>query len=120
MGSNVLMHQYIITFHADVVNRICYNSIMSNKQAYKELLVMLEAQRSTPEWDALLQDLLTPKERESLAERWQIIKFLASGMPQREIADRLGVSISKITRGSRVMQEGRGGFAKALKQPPRK
>jgi Trp operon repressor len=114
------MHQYIITFHGDEVNRICYYGDMSNKQAYKELLVMLEQSRNAAEWDALLQDLLTPKERDSLAERWQIIKLLALGIPQREIADRLGVSISKITRGSRVLQEGRGGFAKALKMYPRK
>lgn len=68
----------------------------------------------------LLQDLLTPKERESLAERWQIVKVLVSGIPQREIADLLGVIISKITRGSRVLQDGTGGFAKALKMHPRK
>lgn len=114
------MHQYIITFHEDWVNRNCYNGNMSNKQAYKELLKMLEESRSAPEWDALLQDLLTPKERESLAERWQIVKLLVSGMPQREIADRLGVSISKITRGSRVLQDGSGGFAKALMARPLK
>lgn len=114
------MHQYIITFHRDEINRICYDGNMSNKQAYKELLKMLGESRSAPEWDALLQDLLTPKERESLAERWQIIKLLVSGIPQREIADRLGVSISKITRGSRVLQDGSGGFAKALKMHPRK
>lgn len=114
------MHQYSITFRKDVVNRICYTGTMSNKQAYKALLMMLEGKRSTPEWDALLRDLLTPKERESLAERWQIIQLLDSGMPQREIADRLGVSISKITRGSRVLQDGSGGFAKALKTRPRK
>jgi len=88
---------------------------MSNKKAYKELVEILKQPRTTEEWDALLHDLLTKKERESLAERWQIIKLLASGMPQREIAERLGVSISKITRGSRALQEGCGGFVKALK-----
>ncbi len=90
---------------------------MSNTHSYKELVQLLGQSRTATEWDALLQDLLTPKERESLAERWQIIRLLTSGMPQREIADRLGVSISKITRGSRVLQEGRGGFSKALKTP---
>lgn len=79
---------------------------------------MLEQPRTAIEWDALLYDLLTTKERESLAERWQIIRLLAADMPQRDIAHTLGVSISKITRGSRVLQEGRGGFLKALKTFP--
>ncbi|MEK7591036.1 MAG: Trp family transcriptional regulator [Patescibacteria group bacterium] len=87
---------------------------MRNKKAYRALLRVLEQPRNTVEWDALLQDLLTPNERESLTERWQIVQLLANGMPQRDIADKLGVSISKITRGSRVLQEGKGGFLKAL------
>lgn len=114
MGTYVLMHQYIITFHRDTVKRICYALPMSKKQAYTELLRMLAQPRGIQDWDKLLHDLLTPKERESLAERWQIVRLLAEGMPQREIAERLGVSISKITRGSRVLQEGKGGFASAL------
>ena len=89
---------------------------MPKKTADNSLLKMLSLPRSKPEWDALLLDLLTPKERASLAERWQIIQLLSSDMPQREIAKKLGVSISKITRGSRVLQEGNGGFRKALKR----
>lgn len=58
----------------------------------------------------LLVDILTPQELESLAERWQLIQALATGMPQREIAEKLGLSISKITRGSRMLQFGEGGF----------
>lgn len=113
--TDVPLHQYIITFHGDEVKRICYDRIMRHKKAYRALLRMLEQPRNAVEWDALLQDLLTPNERESLAERWQIVQLLANGMPQRDIADTLGVSISKITRGSRVLQEGKGGLLKALK-----
>jgi len=109
------MHQYIITFREDAVKRIWYDGSMRSTQAYKALVRMLELSRTTAEWDALLQDLLTPNERESLAERWQIIQLLAKGMPQRDVAHTLGVSISKVTRGSRVLQEGKGGFLKALK-----
>lgn len=88
---------------------------MKKDKADRALLQMLAQPRSYAEWDALLEDLLTPKERSTIGERWQLIQLLASGMPQREIAARLGMSISKITRGSRVLQYGRGGLMTALK-----
>ena len=58
----------------------------------------------------LLKDLLTPQEIDSIAERWELIQMLAEGTPQREVAEKLGISISKITRGSRMLQYGSGGF----------
>ncbi len=87
---------------------------MAINKAYKELLELLSSKKSPTEWDALLQDLLTPQELESLIERWQIIQLLHKGVPQRVIAENLGVSISKITRGSRVLLNGKGGFRIAL------
>lgn len=93
---------------------------MSNKKAYKELLELLSLKKNHIEWDALLRDLLTPQERDSLAERWQIIQLLDKGMPQREIADLLQVSISKITRGSRALLDGKGGFESALRAQGKK
>ena len=58
----------------------------------------------------LLRDILTPQETDSLAERWQLIQLLDRGMAQRDIAQKLNVSISKVTRGSRALQYGTGGF----------
>lgn len=68
----------------------------------------------------LLKDILTPQELDSVAERWQLIQMLDAGVPQREIAKKLGISISKITRGSRMMQYGSGGFDMFLKRVKRK
>lgn len=87
---------------------------MARSKAYKELIALLMQKRTEDEWDALLDDLLTPQERESLIERWQLIQLLHTGMAQRDIAEKLGVSISKITRGSRVLQYGKGGFLQSL------
>ena len=64
----------------------------------------------------LLNDILTPQELESVAERWQLIQALASGKPQREIAHDLKLSISKITRGSRMLKYGSGGFGLFLRK----
>lgn len=64
----------------------------------------------------LLQDILTPQELEDIAGRWRLIRELARGTPQREIAAKLDLSISKITRGSRMLQFGSGGFRHFLKK----
>lgn len=65
--------------------------------------------------DEFLEDLLTPAEFEDINIRWQIIKLLSKRVPQREIATELGVSIAKITRGSRELLNEKGGFWKVLK-----
>jgi Trp operon repressor len=68
----------------------------------------------------LLEDILTPQELSAIAERWQLIRELAKGTPQREISSKLKLSISKITRGSRQLQYGSGGFQYFLKKLKRK
>jgi Trp operon repressor len=61
-----------------------------------------------------LQDILTPQELEELALRWQIVRLLDAGMPQREIATTLKCSVTTVSRGSRQLKYGFGGFEKAL------
>ena len=72
------------------------------------------------EAELLLRDILTPQELASLAQRWEIVRELSKGTPQRTIAEKLGLSISKITRGSRMMQYGSGGFDYFLKKKGKK
>ncbi len=64
----------------------------------------------------LLFDLLSPAEYKDLAVRWQIVKQLQKGVPHRDIAKNLKVSVSTVTRGSREMMNKNGGFAKVLKK----
>jgi TrpR family trp operon transcriptional repressor len=61
-----------------------------------------------------LEDLLTPAEYHDIVTRLQIVKQLDAGVPQRDIAQDLGVSISKVTRGSRELLDAEGGFRKIL------
>lgn len=50
----------------------------------------------------------TPKECNTLSDRYQLVQMLLEEKPQREIAKTLGVSISQISRGSAELQFGMG------------
>lgn len=60
---------------------------------------------------AALEDFLigitTQKEREELVKRVQIIKGLIAGESQQKIANRLGVGIATVTRGSKELSNNR-------------
>src|SRR5690625_4027067 len=71
---------------------------------------------------AFLRDLCTPSEREALTDRWCVVPYLLDGVPYRDIHERTGVSITTIGRVARFLNEGNGGYQKALKgmQPRRR
>lgn len=58
--------------------------------------------------------LLTPSELDEIAKRWALVKEIASGRPQREIAKDLGLSLCKITRGSRELKKESSAFKRVL------
>ncbi len=80
----------------------------------QDLYELLAAPKTAADAELLMDDLLTPQERGKLAERWQLVKLLAGGMTQRKVSRTLKISISKVTRGSRQLQFGSGGFQKYL------
>ena len=86
------------------------------KKHLSDIYTLFASIKNEKEAEQLLQDILTPQELESVAERWQLIQALERGVPQRKIAETLNISISKITRGSRMLQYGGGGFRHFLKK----
>jgi Trp operon repressor len=53
----------------------------------------------------LFQLFLTQNEREMLVDRFRLVQtLLKSELPQREIAEQLKLSISKVTAGSKAVQ----------------
>jgi TrpR family trp operon transcriptional repressor len=53
----------------------------------------------------LLRELHTEAELHNLSLRWRLLKMLHQGTPQRSIAENLGISLCKITRGSKLLKE---------------
>lgn len=58
--------------------------------------------------------LFTPAEIRRFEQRWELVKLLDKGVPQREIARRLGLSLCNITRGSRELKKPDSAFRKIL------
>lgn len=84
------------------------------KKYNQELIKVLVNISNEKLMQVFLADLLSAKELDDIVMRWQIVKQLAKNIPQREIAKNLGVSIAKITRGSRALQNKNSGFRKIL------
>ena len=63
-----------------------------------------------------LQEILTPAEIDTLVLRWELVKLLYKGVPQRQISQRLGISLCKITRGSREMKKEGSAIREVLQQ----
>jgi TrpR family transcriptional regulator, trp operon repressor len=93
---------------------------MSFTQNKKELIQTFLTIKNETALDRFLIDLLTPQELQEIVNRWQLVKQLHRGVPQRQIAHNLGISIAKITRGSRMLLNRNGGFNLILNKNKKK
>lgn len=55
--------------------------------------------------ERFFREILTSKEVRDISSRWELVKLLEAGVSQREIARKLGLSLCKITRGSRELKK---------------
>ena len=70
-----------------------------------EIIDVFVRTTSTIEMQKLFEELFTMKEKYDLALRWRLMKELHDGKSQREIAHDLGISLCKITRGSKILKQ---------------
>jgi TrpR family trp operon transcriptional repressor len=61
-----------------------------------------------------MEGILTPGELEEIGRRWELVKLLERGVSQRQIAKKLGMSLCKITRGSRELKKNNSAMKKVL------
>ncbi len=79
----------------------------------KELIGIMSKIDSQDEMEKFFTEIFTTKEKYDLALRWRLMKDLYHAIPQREIAHNLGISLCKITRGSKILKQ-EGSMCKRL------
>jgi len=70
-----------------------------------ELATLLHQADNPALVERFLREILTPSEIHGISSRWELVKRLDQGQSQRSIAAELGLSLCKITRGSRELKK---------------
>lgn len=74
--------------------------------AFKEITQILSDITRPEDIEKFLNEILTENERKDLSLRWDLMRKLHDGIPQRAISSELGISLCKITRGSKILKSG--------------
>jgi len=91
--------------------------IASEEDGWPAFIELCSHFKRAEELEELFDLFFTLEEKEDLAKRFTILKALINEkMTQREIAEKLGVSISKITRGSNALKIISSHLREALKK----
>jgi len=74
---------------------------MSIDQDLLQVILSIDGQEDL---ESFFEDIFTPAELEDISLRWKLLQDLHRGMTQRKIAEKYGISLCKITRGSKVLK----------------
>ncbi|MFP4178569.1 MAG: Trp family transcriptional regulator [Spirochaetaceae bacterium] len=64
--------------------------------------------------EEFLGSLFTPAEVKEMGKRWALVRLLREEMSQRKIAGELGLSLCKITRGSKELKRENSPFRRII------
>jgi len=79
---------------------------MQPKESIETITNILWRIKDQKDLSEILEDLLTPGELTDIADRITILRLLKAGKSQRDIAGELGISVTTVSRGNRVLQYG--------------
>ncbi len=82
--------------------------------AFKELILALSKTDDKELIEEFLRSILTDNEVYEVSTRWALVKLIDSGVTQRQISRDLGLSLCKITRGSKELKKEDSSFRKML------
>lgn len=109
-GLSIFFNQ-LLTCVSIYSNITAYRNFMDGIKEISGILSRIEDQKLILD---LLECLLTENEIKEIAGRWELVKMLDKGVSQRKIAQKLSMSLCKITRGSRELKKKDSAFKRAL------
>ncbi len=83
---------------------------MNIDEAIREISAVLAEVKDPDLIHRFFYCILTEYEIGEVASRWELVKLIDAGMSQRKIAERLGLSLCKITRGSKELKKENSAF----------
>ena len=90
-------------------------SVFKNK-SYDLLVKAIVAIENEAECEAFLEDLMTVKELDSIAQRVDVAKLLSEQVVYNKIVDATGASTATISRVNRAYNYGTGGYKMILEK----
>jgi TrpR family trp operon transcriptional repressor len=87
---------------------------MLKLKAFEELSTALSRAQDPALIGDFLKCLLTPSELQEVSSRWALVREIDAGTTQREIARKMGLSLCKITRGSRELKKDHSPFKQMI------
>lgn len=82
--------------------------------AFEDLVRVLSACEDPALMEDFLKSLLTEREVADVTLRWELVNLLSQGASQRKIAQDLGLSLCKITRGSKEWKKPASPFRRMM------
>ena len=70
----------------------------------KTIFAILTKLKTEKEIETFFSEIFTKNELDTLSKRWRIMELLALGDTQRDIAQKLNVSLCKVTRGAKILK----------------
>lgn len=71
----------------------------------RKLLEAINEIKDLGELELFFNEILTSGEVADISLRWKLLIDLRSGITQRKIAEKYGISLCKITRGSKILKK---------------
>lgn len=85
-----------------------------NSESIENLIHTIAALQTPEECRAFLEDLCTIKELQDMAQRFDTAVLLSQGKNYQEISAQVGISTATISRVSRCLNYGSGGYRRAI------
>ena len=87
-----------------------------HSEAFERLFTAFSLMNTKEDCAAFLQDLCTITELQDMAQRLETASLLHKGLNYQTISKQVGVSTTTISRVSRCLNYGAGGYGKALEK----